>query len=114
MNDLSLQELLQILERDPEKGPDLVPSKNDSKLSTFYSEKKIRSGVDRIATFMVYYLYKEVWGGDMSKIGFFRVFNKDFIQVRTGKQRYYLLDGDSFDLSREGKLEAQFKCKGKK
>jgi len=107
VSDLSLEELLQILEKEPEKAPDLV-SEDESQLESFYKQKKIRDGVDRIPTYMVYYLYRKVFGGQMSKVGFFREFKKDFTQVRTGKQRCYLLDGESFDLTREGKLEAQF------
>lgn len=114
MSDPTLQDLLKILETEPEKAPDLVTFSKDEPLKPFYHENSIVAGVDRIPNFMIYYQYKEVWGGHMSKIGFFREFNKDFTQVRTGKQRCYLLSAESFDLSREGLIEASFSCKGKK
>ena len=113
MDHLPLEKLLQILqESDPEKGSDLVF--NESKLDKFYKESSIREGVDRVPSYVIYYFYKHIYGGDMSKIDFFREFKKRFTQVRTGKQRYYLLEGSCFDLSREGLLEAAFYCKGKK
>jgi hypothetical protein len=43
----------------------------------------------------------------VKKITFFRAFNKLFTQARTGKQRYYLLNGESFDLSREAVKRAE-------
>ena len=112
--DYNLQDLLEILEeKGSEKNLDL-PVKETSKISKFIREFNINSGVDRITTHMIYYTYKEKFGGELSKIAFFREFNKEFIQRRTGKQRVYLLVGDSFDLSREGKLEAEFHNKGSK
>ena len=111
--DYDLHDLLRLLETDPEKGPDLV-IEEVSKISKFIREFKIHSGVDRIPVHVVYYTYKELFGGELSKIEFFRQFKKDFIQRRTGKQRVYLLDGKSFDLSREGLILAEHHNKGKK
>lgn len=106
--DYDLQELLSLIEvTDSEKSPDLHIEET-SKLSKFIRDYKIHSGLDRIATHVIYYTYKEKFGGDLSKVEFFREFKKEFTQRRTGKQRVYMLVGDSFDLSIEGLLEAQF------
>ncbi len=113
MSDYTLEDLLKILEEGAPEKESPIPT-SDSKISSFINEYKITHGVDRIPTYMVYYTYKEIYGGELSKVEFFRQFNKDFIQVRTGKQRSYLLDGESFDRSREGIIKAEFYSKGKK
>lgn len=101
-----LHDLLELIEEtDSEKSPDLRPKKE---LQDFYDKYKVRDGLDRIPNYVIYYTYKIKYKGYMSKIEFFRQFKKDFNQVRTGKQRCYLLDAESFDMSREGKLEASF------
>ena len=69
-------------------------------------------GLERVPTYVIFYTYRVKWQGiyrshKANKIVFFRAFNKHFSQVRTGKQRYYLLDGEAFDLTREGLLEAK-------
>ena len=106
--DYDLQELLSLIEvTDSEKSPDLFIEET-SKISQFIREYKIHSGLDRIPTCVVYYTYKEKFGGDLSKVEFFREFKKEFTQRRTGKQRVYMLVSDSFDMSRDGLLQAQF------
>jgi len=116
MSDYTLDELLRLIEeKDSEKSPDLPsPLIKLSEVEKFIREKKIHSGVDRVPTHIVYYTYKEVWGGQLSKIHFFREFKAFFDQRRTGKQRVYMLDERSFDLSREGLVMAEFHNKGKK
>lgn len=106
MSDYTIEDLLSLLdEEEPEKAPLVV---YESKIGEFIAEMRIIDGVDRIPNYMIYYTYKEVFGGELSKIEFFRQFNKEFTQVRTGKQRCYMLDGDIFDLSREGILKAEY------
>jgi hypothetical protein len=105
MSDYTVQDLLSIIgEETPEKESSPAYS---SKIGEFVDEFKLISGVDRIPNYVIYFTYKERFGGELSKIEFFRQFNKEFISVRTGKQRCYLLDKSSFDLSREGLLEAE-------
>ena len=112
--DYSLYELLKLVEeKDSEKSPDLLIEES-SKISKFIREYKINSGIDRIPTHVIYYTYKVKFGGDLSKIEFFRHFNKLFTQRRTGKQRVYMLVADSFDMSREGLIEAEHHNKGSK
>lgn len=112
MSDYDLQDLLDLLEeKEPEKAPDLPV---DSEISGFINEYKIRSGTCRIPTYVIYYTYKEKYDGELSKIQFFREFKKEFIQRRTGKQRVYLLDASSFDMSRDNLIEAEFHNKDSK
>jgi len=112
--DYTLQELLSIIEEgDSEKSPPLISEEN-SPISRFIKEFNIHSGLDRIPLYVIYYTYKEKFMGDLSKIEFFRQFKKTFTQRRTGKQRVYLLDKSSFDMSREGILNAEFHNKDKK
>ena len=112
--DYTLQELLLIVEEgDSEKSPSFI-AEESSPISRFIKEFNIRSGLDRIPLYVIYYAYREKFMGDLSKIEFFRQFKKVFTQRRTGKQRVYLLDKSSFDMSREGILNAEFHNKDKK
>lgn len=110
-----LDELLKLLEEQAEakrtKVKVIKSSQKDSS-QRFIDNKNIVKGLDRVPNYVIYYTYKKVYQGKMgeekwSKHHFFRLFNKGFTQVRTGKQRYYKLDGKSFDLSRGGLLEAK-------
>jgi hypothetical protein len=108
MQDHSIEELLKIIGKEPDESQ-ASPVEHKSKISDFINELNIEIGVDRITTTVVYYTYKVKYRGELSRIEFFRQFNKEgFIQARTGRQRYYLLNGGSFDLTREGKLKAEF------
>tara|TARA_R110000851_G_scaffold116166_12_gene242271 strand:- start:281 stop:634 length:354 start_codon:yes stop_codon:yes gene_type:complete len=112
--DYSLQDLLNIVgETDSEKSPD--HSQQDlSEIEQFIKDKNIINGVDRIPNYVLYFTYKR-YGGLLAKVEFFRQFKKQgFTQRRTGKQRVYLLDASSFDMSREGLIEAEFHNKKRK
>ena len=113
-SDYTLDDLLKLIEgTDSTQSPELPLEL--SEMDHFIREFKIHSGVDRIPNHVLYYTYKKRFGGEMSKIGFFRAFKKlGYHQKRTGKQRVYMLDADSFDLSREGLIEAEFHNKGSK
>jgi hypothetical protein len=109
-----IDELLKLLDEKIDKlEADKTASKpiNES-TERFIKTCNIKNGVDRISNDIIYYTYQKKYVASMgeekwSKVHFFRLFNKHFNQVRTGKQRYYLLDGDSFDLTREGRIEAE-------
>lgn len=88
--------------------PKNLPELSESSVGDFIKTFSVNSGPDRIPNYIIYYFYKEKYNGDLSKIEFFRQFGKQFKQVRTGKQRCYLLDGRSFILTREDKIEAKF------
>lgn len=115
MSDISLEELLKTLEEAESKE---VEEKKPvhralAHMDRFLSELDIKIGPDRVPSYVIFYHYKMIWEGIQSgkkanKIKFFRDFNRrDFVQARVGKERRYLLDGSSFDLSREGKLKAK-------
>jgi len=103
----TVEDLLKLLE-EPDESPVSSHSVDHSKIEDFIGSFNITAGVDRLPNYVIWYTYKKVYGGELSKIEFFRQFKKLFIQVRTGKKRSYMLDGRSFDLSREGLIEAEF------
>jgi len=108
-----LDELLKLLEKKIEdKEAEKSPKPHKESVQRFIETMGICKGLDRIPNYIIYYTYKkkykkaegeEKW----SKVHFFRIFNKYFDQARVGKQRYYILDGSSFDLTREGRIEAK-------
>lgn len=112
MQDRTLEELLQVIDRVEEDKKRSVKSKHVNSVDRFISELNIRSGLDKIPTHIIFYHYRQKWYDNykekkVNKIVFFRAFNKKFVQSRTGKQRYYLLDSESFDLDRETILKAE-------
>lgn len=112
MSEPSLEELLSLVDEAETKQQRSVKNKDENSVNRFISDLNIKTGLERIPTFVIYYTYKKIWYNKMkdkkvNKIVFFRAFNKEFTQHRTNKQRYYLLDASSFDLTREGLLEAE-------
>jgi hypothetical protein len=111
VEDLALDSLLDLLEK-AKNRKDPSSFKENSSVNRFIREWDIGPGKDRIPTYIIFYTYRVLWDGinrlnKTNKINFFRTFAKHFEQVRTGKNRYYLLDGSKFDMSRKGKLEAK-------
>jgi hypothetical protein len=116
-NLVDLLEYLKKIEED-EKSSSSSVSDNYS-LNKFINECNIEVGTDRIPNYLIYHNYRVLWEGQhrnnkANKIVFFRAFNKLFTQVRTGKQRYYLLNADSFDLGRENVERAKLYDKAEK
>lgn len=108
MSDYNINDLLKIL---GEEGATEAPS-CPSEIEKFIANFNIRNSKDiRIPNYIIYYTYKEVFGGTMSKIHFFREFKKKYEQKRVGKQRRYAISG-KFDLSREGLIRAEYFEKG--
>ena len=111
---VDLDELLDILEnklkeKEAEKSPTL--EKKES-VQRFIEKKSIRKGLDRVPNYVIFFTYMKKYKAEVgeekwSKVHFFRLFNRYFDQARVGKQRYYVLDGSSFDLTREGRIEAK-------
>ena len=81
--DYTLQDLLNLIEvTDSTQSPE--PLLELSEIDQFIKEFKIYSGVDRIPNHVLYFTYKEKFGGEMSKVGFFRAFKKlGYHQKRT-------------------------------
>lgn len=107
-----LDDLYKLIEESENKAKKSVKKKHSNSVDRFVSDLNITTGLDKIPTFVIYYHYKKLWKETttmpkVNKIVFFRAFNKLFTQYRTGKQRYYLLDQESFDISREGIIEAR-------
>jgi hypothetical protein len=117
MSNITNEEILDFLEKIEEdyknKKIRKIKSKDSSSVKRFVKDKNINIGLDKIPTYVIFYTYSTQWTDStyrqkkVNKIVFFRAFNKCFIQTRTGKQRYYLLNKESFDLSREGLLKAK-------
>lgn len=64
---------------------------------------QIASGTVRIPSYIIYMVYRRSFtgvanAGKIKPSAFFRTFKKLFTQVRSGKQRYYLINTD-FELS---------------
>jgi len=100
-----LDELLKLLEQEVQKKREDAkassPSSKDS-FERFIEDIGVKKGLDRIPNYVVFYTYKKVYKKALgekrySKIHFFRRMSQFFDTARVGKQRYYLLDKDSFD-----------------
>lgn len=109
-----IDELLKIIAEAEAKKEEARPKKGQVHVDRFVNDFKIKHGSvdDKIPTYVIFYTYRVKWQGisrnhKLNKITFFRLFNKMFEQVRHGKQRFYRLDPNSFDLTREGLLEAK-------
>jgi hypothetical protein len=109
MSTYNKNDLLELLnKRTSEEEVSLSP------IDKFIKDLNIRPSKTRVPNYVIYYTYVKN-GGTMSKIGFFRSFTKKFKRhkYRTGKERGFKLHADSFDLSREGLISADyFKNKG--
>lgn len=110
MSDYDLDELLRIIGESPPEKEALPVEKEEegSGLSDFLKRLNITKGVDRIPNYVIYYTYSIIYGGEKPSVDFFRCFNKEgFERVRTGKQRGYRLNKQSFDLSDKGLSDAK-------
>jgi hypothetical protein len=111
MLDKKLDELLDLLQKVEAKAE---VEKSGCSFEKFVLEYGIRSGLTRVPNYLIYSLYDSNYKNAYGKNHFFRLMSSRFKSVRTGKQRAYLLDGSSFDLSREGKLKAKHYDKEKR
>jgi hypothetical protein len=111
IKDLSLEELLDLAEKGIEGELDHTNLSDNSSVSRYIRDRKIQAGEDLVPTYVIYQDYCKNWAPwsktKVSKIDFFRKFNKNFTQHRKTKQRYYLLDGELFDLTEENKERAK-------
>lgn len=115
MSDVSLEELLRTLQAAEEAEKEEKPKpvhKDVAHMDRFIEDMDVKVGTDRVPNYIIYYYYKKIWpamrtDNKKAKIPFFRTFNKKFPSARDGRQRYYMLDGSAFDLTREGKLKAK-------
>jgi len=115
---ISTEELLGFLEQAAPSGKKIKRRKprlrvDNPTIMAFIRKYTIQPGEKRIPSYKIYHEYFVVWSGrrKIEKLGrsaFFRVFSKYFKQVRTGRQRYYLLN-DCFDMMDKKLLELAFK-----
>lgn len=105
MSDYKVEDLLSIIGNGSQKEPE---SFQETELEKFIRVNNIMEGEDRVPTYIIWYTYKSKFEGELSKVEFFRQFKKKFKQKRTGQQRVYMLNCSSFDLTHEGKVEAEF------
>jgi len=110
---LDIEYINELIKEVEEKEKTVELPKIKKHLIRFIDDLGIKEGEDRIPNYLIYYTYKVKWTNykndyKMSKIEFFRQLNKLFTSYRLGRQRYYLLDKKSFDLSRETDMDAKF------
>lgn len=104
MKDNELQELLDILQK---VEAEAHVEKSGCSFKRFVAELGIRSGTDRVPNYLIYTLYCQKYKDVYGRNHFFRLMNSQFKAVRTGRQRSYMLDGSTLDLSKEAKLKAK-------
>jgi hypothetical protein len=110
-----LDELLKLLEQEVQKKREDAKASSPSSLDSFerfLDQLKVTRGVDRIPNYVIYYTYKKVYKKSLgekrlSKRAFFMRMTAMFDTARVGKQRYYILDKSSFDMTKEGKIKAK-------
>lgn len=105
-NDIDVDELLDILNNPERKHQE---RRDKTAVTAFIRHNKIESGDVKVPTHIIFYKYIQ-WAiaKGYKKWGyteFFRTFGKYFKQIRTNKQRYYLLN-NVFDLSLQNELRA--------
>jgi hypothetical protein len=107
VKDMSLEELIKLVDEKPKRNNTKKISKSYCK---FIADNNVARGELKVPSYYIYFKFRE-WCGNtnnkkISKVHFFRLFNKDFDQVRHGYQRYYLIN-DVFDISEEELKEAK-------
>ncbi len=92
---LSDDELIQLASQsiEPQKEKHIPQSTTD--VERFISHYSMKPGTDKVGTGHIYLIYLK-WGGRKESRAFFRIFKKYFKQVRTGKQRFYLINKYKF------------------
>ena len=102
------QELLERVGMDSPTGFNLMDDKTNVK--DFIREYCITDGPTSVPSFKIYYDYCKRWnphGNKLSKIQFFRVFNKVHKVKRTNTIRYYNLNQGEFNLEKDSLDEAK-------
>jgi hypothetical protein len=107
----TVEELLALAEKTiAEREVQKVVAKETTPVHKFMVEFPIRPGLVKVPTYVLYYTYRVKFKGNpkITRHMFFLEFKKLFKQVRHGTQRFYLLDADNLDMTREGLLEAKY------
>lgn len=107
MSNRTVTDLLKLIGKDSSESEPF-----DSPLGEFIHKFSVESNSEeRVENSILWYTYKSVYEGELSKIVFFRELSKIFERARTGKKRYYRISGN-FDISREGLLRSEYFNKG--
>src|SRR5690606_20893516 len=83
----------------------------------FISDFSIEEGIDKIPTYVLYYMYEfrfKTEGLKLKTTAFFRQFKKYFKQYRGNSQRYYLINKSKLLIDRKLMLEADNYAENKK
>ncbi len=100
IKELSTEELLNTVGQVTEVSPTFHGEHRN--LIEFIQEYKIIDGEIKVPNYVIYHEYHKIWrpqGTKLSKIDFFRKFNKHFRSKRTTLKRCYLLKSGTFDIS---------------
>lgn len=111
---ISTEDLMNMVDLEADR-PNLTKKekkrKENETVLAFIRAKSITSGLVRVPTYKIFHEYQVMWtarnrNDKIGRTGFFRIFSRYFEQIRTGKQRYYLLN-DCFDMSEESMKRAE-------
>ena len=102
----TVKDLLKLIGKDSSESKPF-----DTMLGEFINDFSLERSEEKVTTDLIWYTYKEVFKGEMSKIGLFRELSKYFDRTRDGRQRYYKVSGN-FDTSREGLIRSEHFNKG--
>jgi len=100
------EELIKLLEEETNAKKFVTPKRKTKyaySVEAFIKKFKIKPGPFKVPTHVIYYLYSKYITINNNYIRckkeeFFRTFKKHFEQIRTGRQRYYLIN-DGLELS---------------
>ena len=88
----------------------VVPDPINKTLHDFIHDYNIIEGIVRVPAYRIYYEYKRIWriqGFKLSKIEFFRQFNRHFTQKKSNSTRFYMLKKGIFSLDKESNEKAK-------
>lgn len=81
----------------PDNRKNKTRNNNSQSVTRFVEELQIKPGNNKVPTFVLFYLYREVWSpssNKVSKVDFFRSLGQHLAPLRTPLQRYYLVDAE--------------------
>lgn len=111
---VELKDLVELLEESRKKSANRLKERGETKdhfdVRNFIEEMNVVGGNDKVPNYIIFYIYRKIYKPKThdraNKIVFFRTFNKFFNSYRTKKQRYYLLNKDKLNITREVEIEA--------
>jgi hypothetical protein len=92
---MKLEDLKARIEKNKAKSNEEI---NESPFSSYINYYNLTEGVDKLATFLLYYIYiqfmqkKAIGYPPLKSIAFYKELKKHLKSVRWGKQRYYLVN----------------------